>query len=209
MKSVIIFGTNDVSQLAAFYLENDSDRKVHAFCVDREHWDGRTCVFNKPVVFFEEQYDLSYDFFVPLYDNNLRFTKAEEVKKRGFNLISYISSKATNWSTKIGENCFIMEDNTIQPFVEIGDNVIMWSGNHIGHHTKIRDNVFISSHVVICGNCKINSFCWLGVNSSVKDGLVLETGTLLGMGSVVIENTEPNKSYMGCPAKEYKNVKSI
>ena len=52
---------------------------------------------------------------------------------------------------EIGENCFIFEDNTIQPFVKIGDDVVLWSGNHIGHHAEIGDHCFISSHVVISG----------------------------------------------------------
>ena len=43
-----------------------------------------------------------------------------------------------------GDNCFILEDNTIQPFVRIGNNVTLWSGNHIGHDSVIDDHCFIT-----------------------------------------------------------------
>ena len=70
-------------------------------------------------------------------------------KKKGYDFYSYVSPKATVLTNKIGENCFILEDNTIQPFVEIGNNCVLWSGNHIGHHGKIDDHVFITSHCVV------------------------------------------------------------
>ena len=54
----------------------------------------------------------------------------------------------------MGDNCFIFEDNTVQPFVTLGNNLVLWSGNHIGHHSTLRDHCFISSHVVISGFCR-------------------------------------------------------
>ena len=201
MKPVIVYGTNDVSQLATFYLENDTTREVRAHCVDREFLKESEC-FGKPVMAFEDIEPNDFDLFVPLYDNKLRETKSNEAKSRGFKLISYVSSKATVWST-IGENCFIMEDNTIQPFVEVGNNIIMWSGNHIGHHSIIKDNVFFSSHVVLSGHCVVDQYCWLGVNSTIRDHIHLAEGTFVAMSAMIAKNTKPNKRYMGVPAKEF------
>ena len=56
-----------------------------------------------------------------------------------------------------GDNCFILEDNTVQPFVRIGSNVTLWSGNHIGHDSTIGDHCFISSHVVVSGHVDIGT----------------------------------------------------
>jgi acetyltransferase-like isoleucine patch superfamily enzyme len=126
--------------------------------------------------------------------------------QKGYELISYVSSKSSVFSP-VGENCFIMEDNTIQPFVKVGNNIIMWSGNHIGHHSVIEDNNFLSSHVVVCGHCHIKSFCWIGVNSSIRDHIVLEEGTFVAMSSMVTKNTKPYKKYTGVPAKEYGDNK--
>ena len=206
MKPVIVYGTSDVSQLAAFYLENDADRIVWGFCVDEEYLDERI-VHGRAVTSFEAISDVPdrFDLFIPLYDNKLREQKARLAKEKGFNLISYVSSKATIWSP-VGENCFIMEDNTIQPFVEIGNNVIMWSGNHIGHHSIIKDNVLFSSHVVLSGHCTVESYCWLGVNSTIRDHITLSEGTFVAMSAMITKDTKPYKKYMGAPAKEYGDV---
>jgi sugar O-acyltransferase (sialic acid O-acetyltransferase NeuD family) len=201
LKPVIVYGTNDVSQLAAFYLENDSSRQVAGHCVDREFLESSE-VIDKPLFAFEDISPDEFDLFIPLYDSRLRELKAKEAKEKGFTLVSYVSSKATVWSP-VGENCFIMEDNTIQPFVKIGNNIVMWSGNHIGHHSIIEDNVFFSSHVVLSGHCVVKSYCWLGVNSTIRDHITLAEGTFIGMGSVITKDTEPNKRYAGSPARQF------
>ena len=206
MKPVIVFGTNDVSQLAAFYLEQDGVN-VAGFCVDKEYLGGRELVHGKPIFAFNGLSPVKYDLFIPLYDNKLRAKKSKEAKMRGHNLISYVSPKATVFSS-VGENCFIMENNTIQPFVEIGNNVIMWSGNHIGHHSKIKDNVFFSSHVVLSGNCVVEPYCWLGVNSTIRDHCTLAEGTFVAMCAGITKNTKSYTKYAGMPAKEFGNVEA-
>ena len=82
----------------------------------------------------------------------------------------------------IGENCFILEDNTIQPFTSVGNNTILWSGNHIGHHSKIGNNCFISSHVVISGNCIVGDNTFISVNSSIADRTNIGKSCFIGMG---------------------------
>jgi acyl-[acyl carrier protein]--UDP-N-acetylglucosamine O-acyltransferase len=102
-----------------------------------------------------------------------------------------------------------LEDNNIQPFVEIGNNVVLWSGNHIGHHSQIKDHVFFTSHVVLSGHCIVNEFCFLGVNSTVRDYSQLARGTLVGMSSSVMKNTEEWGVYVGNPAKKLEGKNSI
>jgi sugar O-acyltransferase (sialic acid O-acetyltransferase NeuD family) len=206
---VIIFGTNDIAQLARFYLENDSDLDPVAFCVDAQFRKQET-LEGLPLLAWEEcspqRFDPGqYRFFAPLYDSRLREQKYQEIIGRGFSCVSYVSSRATCWST-VGENCFIMEDNTIQPFVNIGRNVVLWSGNHIGHHSTIKDNVFFSSHVVLSGHCTVESYSWFGVNSTIRDHVHIAEGTFVAMGSTIIKDTSPYKKYRGNPAQEYGDV---
>ena len=88
--------------------------------------------------------------------NAVRAEKYASMKAAGYRLVSYVSSRCSYLSqTPPGDNCFILEDNTIQPFVTIGNNVTLWSGNHIGHDATIEDHCFITSHVVVSGNVRI------------------------------------------------------
>ncbi len=202
-KKLIIFGTGDIAQIAKYYFDIDSGYEPVAFTVDREFCKEQT--FEKlPLIPFDEiEQKLNvneHEMFIALsyaQMNKLRAKKYAEAKMKGYKIASYISSKCTYLSQfQPGENAFIFEDNTVQPFVKIGDNVTLWSGNHIGHHSVIESHNFISSHVVISGHCKINSFCFLGVNAALAHKVELAEGTLLGVGVVISKNTETDGVYV-------------
>jgi sugar O-acyltransferase (sialic acid O-acetyltransferase NeuD family) len=209
MAKVVIFGVLDTAELAHFYLENDSEHDVVAFTV-HEKYIKETSFKGVPVVPFEKLNDIypssEYKLFAPMTGKNmnrLRESVYFEGKKKGYSFISYVSSKATLFGNQIGENCFILEDNTIQPFTKLGNNIVLWSGNHIGHHGEIKDHVFFTSHVVMSGHCVIESYCFFGVNSTIRDYSHLAQGTLLAMGaSLVQQNTEDWGIYVGNPAKK-------
>lgn len=209
MAKVIIFGLLDTAELAHYYLENDSEHEVVAFTVSKEYIDKNEFK-GLPIVPFEDIETIyppdQYHLFAPMTAkqmNQLREKIYLEGKSKGYKYISYISSKATVFDNEIGENCFILEDNTIQPFTKIGNNVVLWSGNHIGHHGEIKDHVFFTSHVVMSGHCIIESYCFFGVNATIRDYTHLAKGTLLAMGaSLTKQKTDEWGVYVGNPAKK-------
>jgi sugar O-acyltransferase (sialic acid O-acetyltransferase NeuD family) len=216
MNRVIIFGLQDFASLAHFYLTHDTQFEVVAFTASREYLPEKPVFEGKPVVPFEdlERHYPPEDchFFAPMSPrgmNRLRERIYRQAKERGYRFISYVSSRATVFpGTSIGENCFILEDNTIQPFSRIGNNVILWSGNHIGHHSTIDDHVMFTSHVVLSGHCTVEPYCFLGVNATIRDGLRLGEGTLVAMGACLARDTEPWSVYQGNPARK-REVSSL
>jgi sugar O-acyltransferase (sialic acid O-acetyltransferase NeuD family) len=213
---VVIFGTRDLSELAWYYLSNDSEHEVVAFSLHQAYRTLDTFC-GLPVVDFEKIEAVyppaEYAFFAPMTAkeiNHLREGVYLAIKAKGYKMISYVSSKATVFDNPIGENCFILEDNTIQPFTSIGNNVVMWSGNHIGHHGIIGDHCFFTSHVVMSGHCTIDSHCFFGVNASLRDGITIAKGTVVSMGANLLMDTEPYGVYVGNPAKKIeKSSKDI
>ncbi len=211
MNKIIIFGINDFAELAHYYLTNDSNYEVVAFCVNKQYLPENNLFKGLPVVPFEEVHLMhsneEYLFFAPMAPNDMNRLREKvylEIKEKGYQLISYVSSKATVLTKKIGENCFILEDNTIQPFVEIGNNVVLWSGNHIGHHSVIGSHVTFTSQVVLSGHCHVESYSVLGVNATIRDGIKISEGTFVGMAAAITKDTEPWMVYVGNPAKAIK-----
>lgn len=204
---IIIFGLNDLAELAWFYLTNNKlgDSYPVAFTVNKQYIDKNT-FHNLPVIPFEEleQYYSPSDYmlFAPIANNKLREKIYNEGKIKKYKFLSYISPKCTNYAQSIGENCFILEDNTLQPFTTIGNNVILWSGNHIGHHGVIEDNVFFTSHVVMSGHSHVKKGAFLGVNSTLRDGITIGKNSIVGMGSIVTKNIPDNETWIGSPAKK-------
>ena len=208
MADVVIFGTGDIARLAHFYFSSDSAHRVVGFTVDAAYRTGQTFA-GLPLVAFES---VEREFppeqcamFVALsYSgmNALRAQRYADAKARRYTLVSYVSSRCTFLAEEpVGDNCFILEDNTVQPFVRIGSNVTMWSGNHIGHDSIIEDHVFISSHVVISGHVRVGAYSFLGVNATLRNGITVGPRTLLGGGAVVMADTEEGTVHVARPAQ--------
>jgi len=215
MAEVIIFGTRDTAELAHYYLTHDSPHKVIAFA-ENSQFRKIDQFKGLPVVDFEDieqDYPSSQvNFFAPMMAHKMNQTRAtiySEIKRKGYKMISYISSSASVYGHEnIGENCFILEDNTVQPFTCIGDNVVLWSGNHIGHHSLIQSHNFFTSHVVLSGHCVVEPYCFFGVNAAIRDGLVIKKGTFVSMSASVIRDTEEWGIYKGSPAQKKEGVLS-
>lgn len=206
-KKLIIIGTGETANLAYEYFTQDSDYEVAAFAVNREY--RREDIFrNFPVVDFEGVEKsfppAEFEAFVAMGSGELNYARTrmyQQTKSKGYRLTSYVSSRAFVWhNVIIGENCFILENNTLQPFTSVGNNVVMWSGNHLGHQSVIQDNCFITSHVVISGYCEIGHNTFIGVNASIADNVKVAPDNFIAMGCVINKNTEENKIYKGNPA---------
>jgi acetyltransferase-like isoleucine patch superfamily enzyme len=201
MANVVVFGVEKLAELAHFYLTHDSDHTVVAFTVDPEYFTSSEFK-GLPVVPYneiEKHYAPGqFCMFIPMSFekmNHLRAGKYDDARRRGYKLISYVSSRATIFSDfQCGDNCFILEDSTIQPYARIGSDVVIWSGSHIGHHAVVKDHVFIA-RAIISGSCVIESFSFLGGNAVIRDGVVVARETLVGMETYIARDTKEFEVY--------------
>jgi sugar O-acyltransferase (sialic acid O-acetyltransferase NeuD family) len=200
---IVIFGTGDIARLAHFYFKRDSPHEVVGFTVDAAFRTSDTFE-GLPLVAFESVATAfppsEYGMFIALaYGrmNHLRAERYTHAKAAGYTLVSYVSSRCTFLSDHpVGDNCFILEDNTIQPFVKIGSNVTLWSGNHIGHDSTIEDHCFLASQIVVSGRVVIKPFCFIGVNATLHNAITIAPETLIGAGAVITKDTEPKGVYV-------------
>jgi sugar O-acyltransferase (sialic acid O-acetyltransferase NeuD family) len=195
---LVLFGAADIARLARFYFEHDSPHQVVAFAVDSAYrsadsFDGL------PLIDFESVSRTyppeGFGLFVAVSYarmNELRAERVRDARGLGYATPSYISSRCTYLAPPPrGGNHFILEDNSVQPFVEIGDNVTFWSGNHIGHDSVIEDNVFISSHCVVSGHVTVGAASFLGVNCTIGHQVRVAAKTLVGAGAIITKDTQP------------------
>ena len=208
MADIVVFGAGDIARLARRYFDTDSSHRVAAFTVDAAYRKGD--VFDAlPLVDFEQVASLypadKYGMFVAISYakmNRVRAEKYAAAREAGYNLVSYVSSRCTYLTDHPpGDNAFILEDNTVQPFVRIGSDVTLWSGNHIGHDSVIDDHCFISSHVVISGHVHVKSFCFLGVNATIRNGVTIAEASLIGAGALILKDTRPKQVLTGVRAE--------
>ena len=211
MARLVIFGAGDIARLAHYYFTRDSEHEVAAFTVDQKYIEEDSFL-KLPLVAFEDvakRYPPQhYKMFVAMSYakmNKLRAEKYYQAKGLGYDLVSYVSSRCSLlMEYPVGDNCFILEDNTIQPFVKIGNDVTLWSGNHIGHDATIDDHCFLASHIVVSGHVHIHPYCFIGVNATLRNSIEIAPETLIGAGAIIMKNTEPKGVYLPQRAELFK-----
>ena len=209
-KKIIIVGTGPQAQIARDYFVELSNYNVLGFACHNQFKESDE-IYGMPLISIEDLPDRyspdDTEAFVAIgYKNMNRMRQSvyEEIKSLGFRLASFIHPRATISKTaEFGDNVFVFEENTIQPYVKIGNNTVLWSGNHVGHHSVIGDHCFISSHVVISGSCKIGNNVFVGVNATFHDSIDIADECLIGAGTLITKSTRPKEVFLASRTKSF------
>lgn len=206
---VVIFGTGGFAEIIHMYLTRDANHEVVAFTIHKKHITEKEFL-GIPIVPFEEIVKThppdKFTLFVAVgysENNKKRARIFAEAKEKGYKLLSYVHSSTKLWKEfEMGENCFVFENNTIQPFVKLGNDVIIWSGNVISHHTTIKDHCFIVSHAAIAGNVTIEPYCFVGMNATIRNRIKIAKECIIGAGAVILEDTNEGEVYVAGATKK-------
>ena len=201
MKKVIIFGTGELAQRIFFYLK-DSDDQVIAFCANKSKID-KEGLLGLPVIAFEnieKKFPPSeFSMFIALAysEMNKKRTKFfDEAKAKGYELYSFIHPSTKIWDEfEMGENCFILANNVIQPFVKIGNNVLIGSNNLISHNTAIGDNCFITSNVTMGGHITMGKNCFVGLSATINQRTKIGNECIVGAGTIITKDINDKEVY--------------
>ena len=211
MSRLIIYGEGNYAEQAYYYFTNDSKYEIVAFTADKAYI-SRKDLFGLNVIPFEQienHYppDTNKMFIAIGYQNlnKLRASKYEAAKTKGYELASYISSKACNYGgVEFGDNCFILDNAVIQPCSTIGSNVFIWSGNHIGHHSSIGNHCYIAGQAVISGNASVGPYCFIGVNATISHEITIGRECLIGAGALITKNAPDKSVYIAPDTAKYR-----
>ena len=209
----MLFGAGPFASLAWYVLTHDSGRRVAGFTVDRAYLDAHE-VCGLPVQAFEElearfppdQVDVLLS-LGPLAGNRLRLERYQALKARGYGFATYVSSRALTWpDLSVGEGSMIYEGTVVQPFARVGANTMVRSSVHLSHHVRIGDHAFIGAGACFGGLAVADDRCFVGLNATIRDGVRLAEGCVVGAGAVVVADTKPNGLYVGVPAQRVRDL---
>jgi len=201
-EKLIIFGIDIYASIVHSFFEEASDYEVIAFTVHKNHRKVDQ-LFGKPVVEFETITEIyppdKYKMYIAVAQSKLNKVRArifKEAKLLGYTLASYAYPGLKIWSNvKIGENCFIFDGCSINPFVEIGDNVIIWQSCVVGHHSKIGNHVFMAGPSTVASNVTVGEYSFIGINATIREGISIGEECLIGAGSLIMRDTKPRQVY--------------
>ncbi len=107
---------------------------------------------------------------------------------------------------EIGSNCSIdrgtMENTIVGKGSKI-DNLC-----HIAHNVQIGRDVMIVAGVIICGSVQIKDGAYIAPGGIVRNQVTIGKNCIIGMGSVVLKDTQQEKVLAGVPARNLRDVKN-
>ena len=209
MQKLIIFGTGKIAQIIYHYVKEAYD--VCAFTVDSEFVENDDLV-GVPVVPFEQicksHPPADYRMLIAVgYHgmNKLRAQKYHEAKDRGYRFISYVDDRVKRFDeVVIGENSVVLDNTTIQPFVEIGNNTIVWSNVTVAHGSTVGDHCWIASGAVLAGDAVVQANSFVGINASIGHSVNIGSSNYIGANAQVSKNTSPDSVYIAEQAVKFR-----
>jgi sugar O-acyltransferase (sialic acid O-acetyltransferase NeuD family) len=194
-QKLIIFGTGDLSRLAAASFDDEGKYGLEGFVVDDEFFKSKK-IHGLPVFRYSEfkkKFPPSAcEVFVGIGYSSMnrgREAKCRELRKLGYKLASYVSPHAICLTEDVGDNLFLFEGVIVQRWVKIGDGLIAWCGATIAHDCNIGDYVFIGPRAAISGFVEIGDRCFIGLNATIKDHVKLADETLVAAGALIVKDT--------------------
>lgn len=195
MRDFIIFGKGDFADILTYIIEQEMNRNVAAYMVNKKFLDVDS-YHGKPVVPYEDIEDFYHpsEYAVSLgYEAHDMYRTREELQKellkKGFIFDNVISNTANLTNAHIGGGNIIMQNCLLAPFSKIGNGNVMWAGSQIQHHNVVESYNCIAPGVASSGYVKVGSHCFIGTNATIKNHVVVADYTLIGAGAYVSRDT--------------------
>lgn len=114
----------------------------------------------------------------------------EKIKQMGYKMPNLIHERAILNNAILGDANIILENVVFGPNTKIGSNNRFSYFTSVGHDCTLADHIYCTSGVNIAGSVTIGECCFLGLNSTVKNGVSIAPYTLVGATTYVSENTD-------------------
>jgi sugar O-acyltransferase (sialic acid O-acetyltransferase NeuD family) len=107
-----------------------------------------------------------------------------------------VSSRA-----RIGRGVCINFGASVAGGVTIGDHVTLCPGVIVGHDSVIEDFTILAPGAVVSGRVHIESACYVGASSVIRQNLKVGFGAMVAMGAVVVRDVISETTVGGVPAR--------
>lgn len=102
--------------------------------------------------------------------------------------------------TTVGEGSILLTNAVLTADVSVGAHVVLMPNVTLTHDVMVEDFATLCAGVAVGGNTRIGRAAYVGMNSSVKEGVVVGKFSVLGMGAALVRDLPDNSMWAGVPA---------
>ncbi|MDD4182642.1 MAG: hypothetical protein PHT53_02330 [Candidatus Omnitrophica bacterium] len=212
MKKVIVIGGAGIGMIAASIINTLPDVELMGFLNDVVPVGQTQGKFKKIKVIGKSQdvhkFIKEYDAYVLMVYVGMKKEKERWEKLLSLNIprsrfINIIHPSAQiPWEyCSIGNGVLMAPNVQLSPDTTISDNCILLGNSFVGHDSILKQYVSVANHASIGANVHIGRAVHIGSNATIKERVNIGEFSLIGMGSVVLNDVPPNTIVAGTPAK--------
>jgi sugar O-acyltransferase (sialic acid O-acetyltransferase NeuD family) len=147
------------------------------------------------------------NFVISVGDNIIRAEIANKIRLKGGNIPKLVHPSAiVSKYANISEGVVIQANSVVQADTTIGEDTVLSYNTSLTHTSSIGKACYIAFSANIGAYVEIGDFVFIGQSACVVSGKLSYVGcnSIIGAGSVVINNVETNTVVAGNPAKLLK-----
>ena len=175
-------------------------------CFLDDRWPGLSHVLKWPVVGkFKDLPGVvqrSDQVFAAVGDNAARLALHRGLAMQGLNIpVLKHPSSVVSEEAQIGPGSVVMALVAVNASAVVGEAVILNTGCSVDHDNFIEDGAHISPGAHLAGGVSVGSCSWVGIGSSIREGITIGPDCMIGAGSVVVRDVPPASKVAGNPAR--------
>lgn len=203
MKEVLLFGISALSERITYYIDSGESVKtfsVKGFVIDDEYYSADSFAGKKIYRYSEarENFLQTASVIICIGYKNMNENRKKifhRLRDDGWDIESFISSQAVIHTENIGTGNIFLCKTLIEFKSSMSDCNIFDSG-HLGHHSRMGSFNFFCGGNITGGNINVGDGCFVGLNSTIKNGITLLDKTLVGAGCYLSHDTpKPGMCY--------------
>ena len=206
-KSILIFGASGFGREFAWLIKQLTDWEVSGFIDDNEHIQNKM-VNGYPVLG-------NSDTLLQMNDVNVVIAIGSSTSRS--KIINKLKDNSTihypnildkdiviDDTVSLGKGNIICKNSVLTTNIVLGDFNIVNLNCTIGHDVIMNDFVTLNPAVNVSGNVTIGNRVNVGTGTQIIQGKTITNDCILGAGAVVVSDLDRKGTYIGVPAKLYK-----